>query len=69
MKLTVILDLSERGDSTGYLPGLAGCISEGNTKNRPKRISKRSSNFILNRLRTLNFDLFLHTRRGVYQGE
>ena len=32
MKLQVILEPSEEGGYTVYIPGLPGCISEGNTR-------------------------------------
>ena len=32
MKLKVILELSEEGGYTVYVPSLPGCISEGDTK-------------------------------------
>jgi predicted RNase H-like HicB family nuclease len=32
MKLTVILEPSEEGGFTAYVPALPGCISEGNTR-------------------------------------
>jgi predicted RNase H-like HicB family nuclease len=32
MKLIVVLEPSEEGGFTAYVPGLPGCISEGDTK-------------------------------------
>ncbi len=32
MKLKVVLEVSEDGGFTAYVPSLPGCISEGNTK-------------------------------------
>ena len=32
MKLKIILEPSEEGGYTAYVPSLPGCISEGNTK-------------------------------------
>lgn len=32
MKLTVILEPSEEGGFTAFVPALPGCISEGNTR-------------------------------------
>jgi len=32
MKLKVVLEPSEEGGVTAYVPGLPGCISEGDTK-------------------------------------
>ena len=32
MKLKIILEPSEEGGYTVYVPGLPGCISEGNTR-------------------------------------
>ena len=32
MKLKIVLEPSEEGGYTVYVPGLPGCISEGNTK-------------------------------------
>ena len=32
MKLKVVLEPSEEGGFTAYVPGLPGCISEGDTK-------------------------------------
>lgn len=32
MKLQIILEPSEEGGFTAYVPSLPGCISEGNTK-------------------------------------
>ena len=32
MKLTVVLELSEEGGYTAYVPSLPGCISEGDSK-------------------------------------
>lgn len=32
MKLIVVFEPSEEGGFTTYVPGLPGCISEGNTK-------------------------------------
>jgi len=32
MKLKIVLDPSDEGEYTVYVPSLPGCISEGNTK-------------------------------------
>ena len=32
MKLKIVLEPSDEGGYTVYVPGLPGCISEGNTK-------------------------------------
>ena len=33
MKLKVVLEASDEGGYTGYVPSLTGCVSEGDTEN------------------------------------
>ena len=37
MKLTVVLEPSEEGGYTAYVPSLPGCISEGDSKDQVMR--------------------------------
>jgi predicted RNase H-like HicB family nuclease len=42
MKLTVILEPSEEGGYTAYVPSLPGCISEGDSKEEALRNIKEA---------------------------
>ena len=48
MKLKIILEKSEEGGFTAYVPSLPGCISEGDSEEEAIKIFKKLLSYILN---------------------